>query len=224
MDSHGKCVQFGSGIPFGIKHPDTDEITPDQIQYAKDYISKVASVIYGPDFRDPEKGYAAYIDVESFIDYWIVFEVMGNHELGNPGSVFYHFEREGKIKAGPCWDFDWGILSYNTSPQARTGLINRGACWYARLFEDPAFVARVRDRFQELLPQLRTIPAFIDETEKMLELSAVENFKKWNPAQDASMNGGHIINGDENMTYHDAVARIRSIYEERLTVIENSLK
>lgn len=223
-DRHGKCVQFGSGIPFGIKHPDTDEITPDQVQYAKDYISKVASVIYGPDFRDPEKGYAAYIDVDSFIDYWIVFEVMGNHELGNPGSVFYHFEREGKIKAGPCWDFDWGILSYNTSPQARTGLINRGACWYARLFEDPAFVARVRDRFQELLPQLRTIPAFIDETEKMLELSAVENFKKWNPAQDASMNGGRIINGDENMTYHDAVARIRSIYEERLTVIENSLK
>ena len=85
-------------------------------------------------------------------------------------------------------------------------------------------MARVRDRFQELLPQLRTIPAFIDETEKMLELSAVENFKKWNPAQDASMNGGRIINGDENMTYHDAVARIRSIYEERLTVIENSLK
>ena len=38
------------------------------------------------------------------------------------------------------------------------------------------------------------------------------------------MNGGRIINGDENMSFHDAVARIRSIYEERLTVIENNLK
>ena len=224
MDYHGKCVQFGSGIPFGIKNPDPDDITAAQIQEGKDLIARTAAAIYGPDFKEQEKGYAAYIDVDSFIDYWIVFEVMGNHELGNPGSVYYHCKPGGKLVAGPCWDFDWGILSYNTSPQAKTGLINRNACWYARLFEDPAFAARVRDRFNELLPQLQTIPAYIDETEKMLELSAQENFKLWNPAEDASMNGGRIINGDENMTFHDAVARIRSIYEERLTVIQNNLK
>ena len=224
MDPHGNCVQFGSGIPFGIKHPDSDEITADQVQYAKDYVSQVASVIYGPDFRDPEQGYAAWIDIDSFIDYWIVFEVMGNHELGNPGSVFYHFERGGKLKAGPCWDFDWGVLSYNTSPQARTGLINRNACWYARLFEDPVFAARVRDRFNELLPQLQTIPDYIDELEQLLDRSAQENFKLWNPAEDAWMNGGRIINGDENMSYHEAVARLRSIYQERLTVIGDNLK
>ncbi len=223
MDPHGRCAQFGSGIPFGIKAPDSDEITAAQVQEGKALIARAAAAIYGPDFRDPEKGYAAYIDVDSFIDYWIVFEVMGNHELGNPGSVFYHCAPGGKLKAGPCWDFDWGILSYNTSPQARNGLINRGACWYARLFEDPAFASRVRTRFNELLPQLRTIPAYIDETEKLLELSARENFKLWNPAEDASMNGGRIINGDENMTYQNAVARIRSIYEERLTVIQNNL-
>ncbi|MCR5710434.1 MAG: CotH kinase family protein [Bacteroidales bacterium] len=223
MDKHGSCVQMHDGIPFGIKHPDPEDISPADVQYVKDYISRAASAIYGADFSDPEKGYAAWIDVDSFIDYWIVFEVMGNHELGNPGSVYYHFERDGKIKAGPCWDFDWGILSYNTSPQARSGLINRSACWYARLFQDPAFAARVRERFNELLPQLRTIPDFIDETEKMFEVSATENFKMWNPAQDASMNGGRIINGDENMSFHDAVARLKSIYKERLTVIQNNL-
>ncbi len=224
MDPHGRCIQFGSGIPFGIKAPDADEITPAQIQEGKELIARTARAIYGPDFKDPEKGYAAYIDVDSFIDYWIVFEVMGNHELGNPGSVYYHCRKDGKLQAGPCWDFDWGILSYNTSPQARTGLINRDACWYARLFQDPAFAARVRDRFNVLLPQLQTIPAYIDEMEKMMALSAEENFKLWNPAQDASMNGGRIINGDENMTYYEAVALIRKIYQERLTVMQNNLK
>ena len=225
MDPHGKCVQFGSGgIPFGIKSPDSDEITAEQVQAGKDLIARTAEAIYGPDFRDPEKGYAAYIDVDSFIDYWIVFEVMGNHELGNPGSVYYHCAPGGKLTAGPCWDFDWGILSYNTSPQARNGLINRNACWYARLFEDPTFAARVKSRFNELLPQLQTIPAYIDDLEKRLDRSAEENFKLWNPAQDASMNGGRIINGDENLDYHTAVARLRSIYEERLTVIQNNLK
>ena len=71
MDWHGRCVQFSDGIPFGIKSPDSDDITPDQIQTGKDIIARTAKAIYGSDFRDPEKGYAAYIDVDSFIDYWI---------------------------------------------------------------------------------------------------------------------------------------------------------
>ena len=223
MDPHGKCVQFSSGIPFGIKHPDEDEVTPDEIQFAKEYVDHVASVIYGPDFRDPEKGYASVIDVASFIDYWIVFEVMGNHELGNPGSVYYYFEKDGKMKAGPCWDFDWGVLSYQYNPAAQTGLVNGKACWYARLFEDPAFRAKVKARYEQLLPQLKTVLSYIDEMEKELQASAKLNFQKWNPAEDAWTNGGRIINGDENMSFTDAVARLRSIYEERLTVIQNNL-
>ena len=223
IDPHGRSVEFSNGIPFAIKDPDADEITSAQIQEAKDLVSRTAAAIYGPDFRDPEKGYASMIDVDSFIDYWIVYEVMGNHELGNPGSVYSSWDRGGKLMAGPCWDFDWGVLSYNANPIAQTGLVNRKACWYARLFEDPAFKARVKARFQELLPQLQTIPAYIDEMEKQLEASAALNFSLWNPAEDAWTNGGRIINGDENLSFHDAVARLRKIYEERLTVIQNNL-
>ena len=223
MDPHGRCVQFSQGIPFGIKNPDPDDIAPDQVAEIKKYISETAGILYGSSFADPETGYASRLDVASFIDYWIVFEVMGNHELGNPGSVFYHRKPGGKLMAGPCWDFDWGVLSYTANPQARTGLVNGKACWYARLFEDPAFRARVKARFEELLPQLQTIPAYIDELEKQLSKSAALNFQMWNPAQDANMNGGHIINGDENMSFTEAVARLKSIYKERLTVIQDNL-
>ena len=45
----------------------------------------------------------------------------------------------------------------------------------------------------------------------------------WNPAEDASMNGGQIINGDEYMSFHNAVQRIGSIYEDRLRVIAEKL-
>ena len=225
MDPHGGCVQFGAqgGIPFGVKFPDPEDLTAQQLAYIKQYIYDTAEALYGPDFADPEKGYAQYLDVNSFVDYWLVFEIMGNHELGNPGSVFYHKDRGGKLVAGPCWDFDWGVLSYRTSPQARTGLLNRNAVWYKRLFDDPAFRERVKARFQELLPQLQTIPAYIDACEEQLEKSAQLNFKMWNPAEDASMNGGSIINGDENMTFKQAVERLRNTYIERLKVIENNL-
>ena len=196
-DPHGHNNQWGNGIPFGVKYPDPDDLTPQQLNYIKNYISETANTLYGSNFKDPEKGYAKYIDIDSFIDYWIVFEVMGNHELGNPGSVFMHKDRGGKLVAGPCWDF--------------------------RLRQDPAFEAKLKARFQELLPQLETIPDYMDECERLLTESAKLNFAMWNPAEDASQNGGWIINGDENMTFHDAVARLKTIYKERLQVIPTKL-
>ena len=222
-DPHGHNNQWGNGIPFGIKYPDPDDLTTQQQTYIQGYISETANVLYGSNFKDPENGYAKYLDVDSFIDYWIVFEVMGNHELGNPGSVFMHKDRGGKLVAGPCWDFDWGVLSYSTSPQARTGLVNGNAIWYGRLRQDPAFEAKLKARFNELLPKLQTIPDYMDECERLLTESAKLNFAMWNPAEDASQNGGWIINGDENMTFHDAVARLKSIYKERLQVIPTKL-
>ena len=224
IDPHGHNNQWGNGIPFGIKYPDPEDLTPQQRTYIQGYISEAANTLYGNDFKDPEKGYAKYIDVDSFIDYWITFEVMGNHELGNPGSVYMHKDRNGKLVAGPCWDFDWGVLSYNTSSHARTGLVNGNAIWYARLRQDPAFNAKLKARFDELLPKLETIPAYIDECEKLLTESARLNFAMWNPADDRSQSGdGKIINGDEEMTFHDAVARLKSIYQERLQVIPKNL-
>ena len=227
LSPYGRSGQWIWGrndvVPFGIKYPDVEDIVPAQEAYIKKYVDDAAAAIYGDGFTDPDNGYAAWIDVDSFVDYWIVFEVMGNHELGNPGSVYMHKDRGGKLAAGPCWDFDWGILSYKTSPQARTGLINRDAIWYGRLFQDPAFCEKVKARFEELLPQLETIPDYIDSLKEMLEKSAALNFSMWNPAEDASQNGGSIINGDENLTFDEAVSRLKSIYIERLEVIGKSL-
>ena len=223
MDPNGHCNQFDKGIPFGIKHPDPEDIAPARVEEIKSYISSVSNLLYGPDFADPAKGYAAWLDVASFIDYWIVFEVMGNHELGNPGSVYFHKDKDGLLTAGPCWDFDWGILSYKTSPQARTGLINGKAIWYERLFADPEFRSAVKARFNELLPALQDIPEFMEETERELSKSAALNFSMWNPADDASLNGGSIINGDEIMSFHDASVQLRTVFEERLEVIAKSL-
>ena len=225
-DPHGKGNEAGfeNSIPFAIKYPEPDVLTGAQLNYIKKYVYDTADALYGADFKDPEKGYAAYLDVDSFIDYWIVFEVMVNHELGNPGSVFFHKDRGGLLKAGPCWDFDWGVLSYKWSPQAKTGLVNRQAIWYKRLFEDPAFCEKVKARFEELLPALQTIPDFIEENRERLSRSAELNFKMWNPAEDAYITEDReVILGDENKTFDDAVTLLKAIYEERLQVIQKSL-
>ena len=63
----------------------------------------------------------------------------------------------------------------------------------------------------------------MDQCEALLTASARLNFEMWNPADDRSQNGGWIINGDEDMSFHDAVARLKSIYKERLKVIPTKL-
>ncbi len=209
-------------IPFAVKYPDPEDLTPTQKTYIKNYIKEVSNAIYGNDFKDSEKGYAHYLDIDSFIDEWIVYEVMCNHELGNPGSVFFHKDKDGLLTAGPVWDFDWGVLSFYTSP-GETRLVNGKAIWYERLFQDPAFKARVKARFYELLPQLETIPAYMDECEALLTESAKLNFQMWNPADDRWQNGGQIINGDENLSFHEAVQRLKHNYDKHLQVIQAQL-
>ncbi len=220
LDHHGRCNFWNDGIPFAIRYPDTDTISTPAVEKIRNYVSEVADMLYSDGFEDK---YSAWLDVDSFVDYWIAFEVMGNHELQNPGSVFMHRDDGGLLTAGPLWDFDWGVLSYRTSPGARYGLINDHAIWYDRLFDDPVFRAKVKARWEQVLPSLRGVIPFISEQKEALEASAKLNFEMWNPAQDASMNGGQIINGDENMTYQAAVDRLRSIYSERLTVISSAL-
>ena len=222
IDPNGRNNQWGSGVPFGIKAPDAEEITQPQIAYIKNYVSETANTLYGTRFTDPDNGYAKYIDVDSFIDYWLVFELMCNHELGNPGSVYMHKDRGGKLVAGPCWDFDWGVLSFYTSP-GEYDLVNGRAIWYDRLFQDPAFKERVRARFRELLPQLETIPDYMDACRELLRESARLNFQMWNPADDRTQNGGNIINGDENLTFDAAVDRLKSNYRKHLQVISAKL-
>lgn len=209
-------------IPFAVKYPDPEDLTTQQKSYIKNYIAEVSNAIYGSNFKDAQNGYAKYLDVDSYIDYWIVYEVMTNHELGNPGSVMFHKDVDGKLTAGPCWDFDWGVLSFYTSNGAN-GLINKHAIWYDRLFQDDAFKAKVKARFNELLPKLETIPDYMEECRALLSESAKLNFAMWNPAEDASMNGGNIINGDENLSFDAAVDRLKKNYNTHLGVIKSKL-
>lgn len=229
------------GIPFSIKEPDWSPaegetpVNTDQLNYIKNYVNSAAATLFprgnnssytwwynvAEPNPDPETGYPKYLDVASFIDYWIVFELMINHELANPGSVYMTKPKGGKMTAGPCWDFDWGTLSssYNNNrwPNPTSNLMNADALWYESLMKDYSYVNQLYNRFLALKPQLQTIPAKIDEWEQEMAVSAELNFKMWKPSEAG-------INGDENLSYHDAVARIKQFYNERLTFVEGKLE
>ena len=105
--------------------------------------------------------------------------------------------------AGPVWDFDWGtFMPGETSYKARDAL------YYGRLFADKQFCERVKERWAELKPKLKHVLAHIDEEAELLAESDEKNIALW-PISSR-------VNGDETMSYTQAVARLRSAFEERI--------
>lgn len=202
-------------VPFAVKSPDDDELVPVQFEWIRNHIAEVERCLYSIDFADPTTGYRRYLDAESFVDYWLVYELTVNHELANPGSVFLHKDRGGKIVAGPVWDFDWGTFSYNVSAGAQWGLFIQWAWWYGRLFEDLAFRTLAAERWRVLKPKFLTALDYIDGQQEYIAQSAAANFAIWRMTTD--------INGDERLSFEAAVARLRKILSERIEVIDREV-
>lgn len=202
-------------VPFGVKSPDDDKLVPEQLEWIRTHIATVENTIYGDSFKDPATGYRRYIDEVSFVDYWLVYELTVNHELGNPGSVFLHKDRGGKIVAGPVWDFDWGTFSYNASPAAQWGLFIQWAWWYDRLFQDEGFRSTAAERWRVLKPAFMTALDYIDSQREYIALSAERNFSVWTMTTDT--------NGDEKLSFDAAADRMREILAERISIIDREL-
>ena len=100
------------------EYPKADEITAGQKQYITAYIDSFERSLPGPG-RSP--AYNNYIDVASFIDFFLVQEVANNVDAYRLSS-YMHKKKDGKLVAGPVWDFNlaYGNVSLDEA-HASTG-------------------------------------------------------------------------------------------------------
>ncbi|MEZ6118023.1 MAG: CotH kinase family protein [Pirellulaceae bacterium] len=136
--------------------PDFGEVTDEQVDWLKNHIIEFETALNGPNFADPVEGYAKYIDVDSWVDTWIMVEFTKNID-GFRLSTYYHKDRGGKIKQGPAWDYNLSLANGNylkgSYPEGwyhDAGLSADQYPYWSRLFEDPNFAQKVADRWQEL--------------------------------------------------------------------------
>ena len=136
-------------LPIVFQSP--EEPAPAQEDYIEGYINEFESVLHSAGFADPATGYAAYIDVDSFIRWYLVNEVFRNVDANMWSSCWMYKPRGGKLFMGPLWDFDLAAGNANYAEAFRTeGWHIRNAPWFSRLFEDPAFAARVKLEWNEI--------------------------------------------------------------------------
>lgn len=185
----------GSPIRFLYDYPKAEDITEAQKSYITTYIAGFEDVLASETFMDPDTGYASYIDVDSFIDFFILNEISNNVD-GYRLSTWMHKDKNEKLKMGPIWDFNlaWGNADYCSGGETNVWAYKfNERCpddfwfvpfWWSRLLEDPAFVARLKDRWMELRGNLLSDPVILSKVDGYLNIlsegATVEsNFNKW---------------------------------------------
>ena len=123
-----------------------------QRRYITTFFDEFERVLQGPDWKDPIKGYRAYIDVDSWIDFHVLEVLSGNVDIFH-FSTFFYKPRGGKITYGPHWDFDRALGSIDHR-DANPRRWNTGrffdAPWWRQLFTDADFWQLWVDRWQAL--------------------------------------------------------------------------
>lgn len=196
-------------LPYMFKDP--DEVTPTQMDYMQNYVAEMESAL-----SDHERllagDYREYLDVDSFIDWWLVHELTGNSEPYHPKSSYMYKDADGLLKAGPVWDFDWEtFVAYKTSEY-----VVKEAIYYGYLFADPAFVARIKERWEILKPRFDTVAEFIDSEAVRLAPAIKNNIVMWPIDVE--------VNKDEKLPYEEAVARLKNCYLSKLRWLNQKIK
>lgn len=172
-------AQLSSEQLFNIKAP--DPIAQTQFNYIAGFLQTVETMLLSNHF-DPKSGYPALIDVDSFIDWWLVEELVKNVDGPFRSSVYLHKDRGAKLKMGPLWDFDLslGNVDFNDAADPKGWRIRKEAEWISHLFQDPAFRAKAYQRWRTVKKaHIDTLDDYIDDTARMLDASQRENFKRW---------------------------------------------
>ena len=164
---------------INIKEPELN-YGSEEFRYIENLIAEFEGALFGANFQDENAGYKKYINLESFIDWYLISEITKNVDSRWYSSIYLNVMPGEKIKMGPLWDFD---LAFGNTDYADTqyyeGWWVRFNPWYERLFQDPAFTQMVKDRFIYFKDNEDLIIQKIDEYAEKLKWAQAENNNKW---------------------------------------------
>ncbi|HEY5913173.1 MAG TPA: CotH kinase family protein, partial [Verrucomicrobiae bacterium] len=187
VDPGSVTVTTSSGQQLNVLYPKPDKISQPQYDYFGGYLNAFEAALYSANWRDPLTGYAAYIDVDSFVDYHWIVEYPKNID-GVRLSNYLHKHRNGKIHEGPIWDWDlsWGNANY--ADGGRTNgwyyplMGDSDDMWLRKLRTDPDFAQRIIDRWGELRVGVfseSNVLARIDQITNYLYEAQAREFACW---------------------------------------------
>lgn len=226
-----ETLKFKSEIrefPYMVKNDDymvdeNDEITTGgeaRLERLQSKINDLEELLY-PDFTGvfdtnncsaPDESYSDIIDIDSWVKFWLVIEIMDNWDSGHPRSDFFTFDSTNNIlKAGPVWDFD--LAGSNRSASCR---LNE-ALYYNALFKSPKFIARTKELWNEYSGRIDIEP-IIEMIQSRIALSAKYDAMLWTGRHDyinTSLYNNNVKVFDEYVEY------LKESINKKITVVDS---
>ncbi len=183
-------------INFNYEYPKPGEIHANQKNYIKNYFHDFESALASENFTDYDNGYNKYIDVGSFIDFFILNELSNNVD-GYRLSTYLHKDRNKKIVIGPIWDFNlsFGNADYcggdrydlwlHKFNERCLGDFWNVPFWWKRLLEDENFINKLKERWNDLRLNILSDDSLMDLINSYYSFLNNEtdivkrNFDKW---------------------------------------------
>ncbi|MCX6303150.1 MAG: CotH kinase family protein [Bacteroidia bacterium] len=239
LSNYSPMNKPGADVHFVYYDPKPAELTLQQKNYLKDYVNTFETTLYSPDFYDRQTGYRAYLDVNSFVDYFILGEITRNVDTYKK-SRFYYKDKDSnddRIHSGPVWDFDWAwknitenCIHFNrTDGYGWAYKINECAAWPVppsweiRLMQDRNFVNEIHDKYYILRKNILSqshINHIIDSVAALLDMAQIRHYEKW---KILGINVGTPESGEQPLTYSGEIQKFKNWISTRLAWLDANM-
>ena len=207
-----------------LVYPGTKNMTEELKEAIKDEFSLFEKSIYSYDYNNEKYGYKNYIDVDSFVDYFLINELTCNYDAGSLSTYIYK-DIDGKYKM--CvWDFNSACDAYQELAMPTDDFRLQTCLWFQMLFMDKDFTDRVVERYFELRKTVFSqeyLFDFIDSTIDYLGDAVGRNYGKW----------GYTFTQDYDLLYppernprtHDeSVEQLKDFLTKRLSFMDENIE
>jgi hypothetical protein len=169
--------------------PDYYELNETQRQYIRNHMLEFETALISKDFKDPDRGYRAYLDMPSFLDLTILNEFTKDVDAFRLSHYFYKQKDSdgGKLVTGPPWDYNltFGNSDFLEDTQEPTNWMYTFPItiyWWPRIMEDYWFRRELRCRWDELYSTVLSsdhLHGIIDSAIQVMGASIPVNFQRW---------------------------------------------
>lgn len=205
-----------------IKKPSYEKLSTDtaQLRYLHDYIRAAEEALYSGDYARITQ----YIDVGSFVKWYLVEEYMNNGDSSFHSSCYMTLDVGGVLKLGPVWDFDRSSANcdYWNPNEEIDSLYRSGSAWFHRLFECEEARAVLKQEYATFRETLETLPDYLESMADYIYASQTYNFERWDILEtviddtvEAAPN--HITAGQQNSQTFEAEIDLLEDYFLRRT-------
>lgn len=192
-----------------IVYPGRTNLTPEIAENISQEFSDFEKALYSFDYDTPPYDSSAYLDVQSFVDYFLIHEFTVNYDAGFRSTYVYK-DLAGKYKM--CiWDFNGACDNFFFSQIEPHRFQMQGVVWFYMLCKDDAFIDEVIDRYRQLRKTYLSddyLIQYIDDTVAWLGPAVDRNFQVW----------GHTFAADSD--FLDTERNLAS-YEAALEQLKN---